>query len=190
MLYAAVFCARYLDLLWSHPFEAQIHVFLSLWNFFLKLFYISSSIYIVFVMLRVFARTREREKAWKFGAACLAGSLFLAPFTMMAFSQKVYWGTVEVGMCPCSGEYMLMTILVSLEFFGNTGVCLRITAAVAAETNHVPTVLDSFYLLTLGSYRAFYILNWIVRKAVDHECKLSSILFKSSLVMDIYCLPS
>lgn len=27
----------------------------------------------------------------------------------------------------------------------------------------VPTVIDSFYLLTLGSYRAFYILNWIVR---------------------------
>ena len=27
----------------------------------------------------------------------------------------------------------------------------------------VPTVFDSFYLLTLGSYRAFYILNWIWR---------------------------
>lgn len=27
----------------------------------------------------------------------------------------------------------------------------------------VPTVIDSYYLLTLGSYRAFYILNWIVR---------------------------
>lgn len=34
----------------------------------------------------------------------------------------------------------------------------------------VPTVIDSFYLLTLGSYRAFYILNWIVRAtdADDH----------------------
>lgn len=31
----------------------------------------------------------------------------------------------------------------------------------------VPTVIDSFYLLTLGSYRAFYILNWIVRGAVE-----------------------
>lgn len=27
----------------------------------------------------------------------------------------------------------------------------------------VPTVIDSFYLATLGSYRAFYILNWLVR---------------------------
>lgn len=31
----------------------------------------------------------------------------------------------------------------------------------------VPTVIDSFYLLTLGSYRAFYILNWIYRGAKD-----------------------
>ena len=33
----------------------------------------------------------------------------------------------------------------------------------------VPTVIDSYYLLTLGSYRAFYILNWIVRGAVEHH---------------------
>jgi ER lumen protein retaining receptor len=27
----------------------------------------------------------------------------------------------------------------------------------------VPTVIDSFYLVTLGTYRAMYVLNWIVR---------------------------
>ena len=27
----------------------------------------------------------------------------------------------------------------------------------------MPTVIDSFYLVTLGSYRAFYIVNWIIR---------------------------
>lgn len=31
----------------------------------------------------------------------------------------------------------------------------------------VPTVIDSFYLVTLGSYRAFYILNWILRAATE-----------------------
>ena len=29
----------------------------------------------------------------------------------------------------------------------------------------VPTVIDSFYLVTLGTYRFLYILNWIVRGA-------------------------
>lgn len=28
----------------------------------------------------------------------------------------------------------------------------------------VPTVIDSFYLLALGSYRAFYCINWFVRE--------------------------
>lgn len=28
----------------------------------------------------------------------------------------------------------------------------------------VPTVIDSYYLLTLGAYRGLYILNWIVRE--------------------------
>lgn len=28
----------------------------------------------------------------------------------------------------------------------------------------VPTVIDSFYLITLGSYRAFYCINWFVRE--------------------------
>lgn len=32
----------------------------------------------------------------------------------------------------------------------------------------VPTVIDSFYLVTLGSYRALYCLNWLVR-GLDKE---------------------
>lgn len=41
----------------------------------------------------------------------------------------------------------------------------------------VPTVIDSFYLLTLGSYRAFYILNWIVRAAQDHKVDVIAAIF-------------
>ena len=38
----------------------------------------------------------------------------------------------------------------------------------------VPTVIDSFYLVTLGSYRAFYIMNWIVRGFQESESRKSS----------------
>jgi ER lumen protein retaining receptor len=31
----------------------------------------------------------------------------------------------------------------------------------------VPTVIDSFYLVTLGTYRFMYVLNWIVRGAQE-----------------------
>ena len=41
-------------------------------------------------------------------------------------------------------------------------------------------MIDSFYLLTLGSYRAFYILNWILRYAYerpDHRPKPVAVIF-------------
>lgn len=41
----------------------------------------------------------------------------------------------------------------------------------------VPTVIDSFYLATLGSYRALYILNWIVRGATHKPNEPISIIF-------------
>lgn len=41
----------------------------------------------------------------------------------------------------------------------------------------VPTVIDSFYLVTLGSYRGFYILNWIVRGASHQGVEPISVIF-------------
>lgn len=46
-------------------------------------------------------------------------------------------------------------------------VCVLPQLLLLRQTN-VPTVIDSFYLLALGSYRAFYIGNWIVR-ALDPD---------------------
>ncbi|KAI4286739.1 MAG: hypothetical protein L6R35_004005 [Caloplaca aegaea] len=123
ILYAMVFCSRYLDLFWTHPTDMP-------WNFILKLFYIGSSFYIIGLMLRVFARTREKERAWKLGAFCLGGSATAAPLVLLIFKKWHHYSFHEL-------------------------VLLRQTS--------VPTVIDSFYLVTLGSYRAFYILNWVVR---------------------------
>jgi ER lumen protein retaining receptor len=41
----------------------------------------------------------------------------------------------------------------------------------------VPTVIDSYYLVTLGGYRALYILNWIVRGATEHTFDPISVIF-------------
>src|SRR3954452_19220917 len=53
---------------------------------------------------------------------------------------------------------MLYTFSIILE-----SVCILPQLLLLRQTS-VPTVIDSFYLLALGSYRAFYILNWIERK--------------------------
>ena len=42
-------------------------------------------------------------------------------------------------------------------------VCVLPQLVLLRQTT-VPTVIDSYYLLTLGSYRGFYILNWILRE--------------------------
>ena len=39
----------------------------------------------------------------------------------------------------------------------------------------VPTVIDSFYLLTLGAYRALYILNWVWRAADANDRKPNAV---------------
>ena len=41
----------------------------------------------------------------------------------------------------------------------------------------VPTVIDSFYLVTLGGYRALYLLNWIYRGATEHFFDPISVIF-------------
>lgn len=78
-----MFCTRYLDLLWTPPFESFTYT----WLFLFKIFYIASSAYIVFLMTSVYARTREREKAWKFGTYCLGGAIILA-LPMTAIFQR------------------------------------------------------------------------------------------------------
>jgi ER lumen protein retaining receptor len=56
-------------------------------------------------------------------------------------------------------------------------VCVLPQLLLLRQTS-VPTVIDSFYLVTLGSYRGFYILNWIVRAAgSEHYFDPVSVLF-------------
>ena len=66
---------------------------------------------------------------------------------------------------------MLYTFSLILE-----SVCVLPQLLLLRQTT-VPTVIDSFYLLTLGSYRAFYILNWIIRAAKEHHFDPISVIF-------------
>ncbi len=93
ILYAAVFCTRYLDL-----FHETI-----LWNYFFKVFYILSTFYTIFIMRWAYPRTREREIAWKMGAAVVAGSLLLSPFVMLIFEPKRYWSFRIVSLSQLPG---------------------------------------------------------------------------------------
>ncbi|KAF2138376.1 uncharacterized protein K452DRAFT_290961 [Aplosporella prunicola CBS 121167] len=144
LLYLIVFCARYVDLFWTR-FYANWHIW---WNFCLKIYFIATTAYTVFIMARVFSRTREREKAMKLAVYALGGSFVLTPFTTWIFSSERE---------PFTLFQNVWTFSIILE-----SVCVLPQLLLLRQTT-VPTVLDSFYLTTLGSYRAFYILNWLVR---------------------------
>ncbi|KAH9906503.1 ER lumen protein retaining receptor-domain-containing protein [Xylariomycetidae sp. FL2044] len=137
MLYAVVFCSRYTDF-----FKES-----SWWNYLFKLFYVTSSIYIIAIMRWLYPRTREREVSWKLGGAILVGSLCLSPFVMLALESRSRWSFF-------TWIWDFSEILES--------VCVLPQLLLLRQTT-VPTVIDSFYLIALGSYRALYILNWIWR---------------------------
>ncbi|CAK7271667.1 hypothetical protein SEPCBS119000_004723 [Sporothrix epigloea] len=143
VLYAIVFCSRYINV-----FSET-----SAWNLFFKIFYITTSFYIIVVMRWVFPRSRELELAWKMGAGILIGSLLLSPFGMLIFISKYIWSFT---MWLWSFSEILESVAVLPQL-----LLLRQTS--------VPTVIDSFYLLALGSYRGFYILNWIERAADPND---------------------
>ncbi|OJJ51314.1 hypothetical protein ASPZODRAFT_12150 [Penicilliopsis zonata CBS 506.65] len=166
LLYALVFLNRYIEL-----FLFRWHD--STWNIFFKIFYILSSIYIIALMMKVYPRTREREKAWKLAIWSVGGSIVLAPIVLWIFSSEYprHWFTEVsdfIGILPQNsrngslnewGKLLQTTWSFSIIL---ESVCVLPQLLLLRQTT-VPTVIDSYYLVTLGSYRALYILNWLVR---------------------------
>ncbi|EUC41028.1 hypothetical protein COCMIDRAFT_107253 [Bipolaris oryzae ATCC 44560] len=151
VLYALVFSTRYLDIFTSSATKDVWHT----WNFSLKIFYTLSSLYIIFLMTSVYARTREREKAWKFGMYCLLGSIIITPLWYLIFKKTLI-----------GHSSFLKFLWVFSEILES--VCIIPQLLLLRQTT-VPTVIDSYYLVALGTYRFLYVLNWIVRGAnEDH----------------------
>lgn len=59
-----------------------------IWNISFKLFYLTSSFYVVFLMMKVFPRTRERERAWKLGLWSVVGSIVMAPIAIAILERE------------------------------------------------------------------------------------------------------
>ncbi|KAK4202228.1 ER lumen protein retaining receptor-domain-containing protein [Triangularia verruculosa] len=137
LFYAAVFVTRYTDLF------SETHA----WNYFFKVFYLLSSFYTIGIMRFVYPRTREKETAWKLAALVLTGSLVLSPFVMLIFDKKNEWAFAE-------WLWVFSQILES--------VCVLPQLLLLRQTT-VPTVITSFYIVFLGSYRGLYLLNWFLR---------------------------
>lgn len=83
LLYALVFFTRYLDLFSSYSWTFSYYGAGVLWNTPFKLTFLASSFYLIFLMMRVYPRTRERERAWKLGIWSVVGSVVIAPLAIV-----------------------------------------------------------------------------------------------------------
>lgn len=125
-------------------------------------------------MTSVYARTREREKAWKLGMYCLLGSVFMATpwYTILKRWNwfDPYYPVLQVGYDSRWSRNDNTDVSKIFWVFSQIleSVCVIPQLLLLRQTT-VPTVLDSYYLVTLGSYRFLYVLNWIVRGATEPD---------------------
>jgi len=132
-LYVAVYVSRYLDLLWGD--------WVSLYNFVMKLFFIGSSCYILYLMKYRFRPTHDPSIdtfriEYLVGPAVILSLIFNYAYT----ATEILW----------SYSIFLEAVAILPQLF-----MLQRTGEAETITTH--------YLAALGAYRGLYIPNWIYR---------------------------
>jgi len=135
ILYAAVFTCRYLDLFTN---------FYSLYNTVLKFVFLSCTYYIIYLVLcdPQIKATYDVDKKDTFKIEYL-----LVPSAVLAVLTAVDWSILEL-LWTASIYIEAVAILPQLFMLQTTGEC---------------EALNSHYIVTLGGYRALYLLNWVYR---------------------------
>eukprot|EP00747_Dinoflagellata_sp_TGD_P196296 gnl/TRDRNA2_/TRDRNA2_66204_c0_seq1.p1 gnl/TRDRNA2_/TRDRNA2_66204_c0~~gnl/TRDRNA2_/TRDRNA2_66204_c0_seq1.p1 ORF type:complete len:218 (-),score=30.02 gnl/TRDRNA2_/TRDRNA2_66204_c0_seq1:107-760(-) len=138
-MYAIVFIARYLDLLWS---------FISIYNTVMKIIFITSTLYLIYLM-RVkppVATTYDRTAdSFQYEVYCLGPCAILALLT--------------------TDEYALSELLWTMSIWLESVAILP--QLILLQSIREVENLTSDFVGTMGAYRAFYILNWIYRYFAD-----------------------
>ncbi|KAH9047333.1 ER lumen protein retaining receptor [Lactarius hengduanensis] len=158
-LYATVFIMRYLDLF--HPSQ------FSLYNIVMKLFFITSSVYTLFLMKVRFRPTND-PSIDTFRVEYLVG-----PALILALIFNYSYKLVEVFW---SFSIFLESVAILPQLF-----ILQRTGEAETITTH--------YLAALGAYRGLYIPNWIYRYFVDDVVDPISImagLVQTGLYLDFF----
>ncbi|PIL33651.1 hypothetical protein GSI_04274 [Ganoderma sinense ZZ0214-1] len=150
-MYATVFITRYLDLFWD---------WVSLYNFVMKVFFIASSSYILFLM-KVKYRPTHDPSIDTFRVEYIA-----APCAVLALLFH-YTFTISELLWSFSIFLEAVAILPQLFMLQRMG---------EAET------ITTHYLAALGAYRALYIPNWIYRYFTETEHRIDVIAVTAGLV--------
>ena len=82
-----------------------------MWNPFFKVFYILSSFYIILLMMKMYPRTREREKAWKLTIWSVGGSVVLAPIAVLITYKGRHWLREVSCLNPLHSNILMISIV-------------------------------------------------------------------------------
>ncbi|ORX83195.1 putative er lumen protein retaining receptor [Basidiobolus meristosporus CBS 931.73] len=139
LLYAIVFTTRYLDLFTHFTYSA--------YNTLMKIFFLGSSFYILYLIRKKYPTTYSAEKDK------LRLEYFIGPSALFALLFAAKYTTMEI-MWTFSLALEAVAILPQLYMLSTTG---------EAET------ITTHYLGALGGYRAMYLLNWIYRYLFENH---------------------
>eukprot|EP00768_Dysnectes_brevis_P004193 gnl/Dysnectes_brevis/2993_a3691_1344.p1 GENE.gnl/Dysnectes_brevis/2993_a3691_1344~~gnl/Dysnectes_brevis/2993_a3691_1344.p1 ORF type:complete len:239 (-),score=46.72 gnl/Dysnectes_brevis/2993_a3691_1344:44-760(-) len=136
LLYIIVYITRYLDLFWN---------FKSLYNYLFKLFYIITSVYVLYLITNrykdSYVEAKDRTPVlYLIGPAFGLSLIFARPWTPFEIIWTFSLFLEAVAMVP--QFHMLYISKITENFSGD-------------------------YIAALGAYRFFYILNWLYRRFVD-----------------------
>src|SRR5690606_23676901 len=116
--------------------------------------YITTSIYTIFLLLRVFPRSREAEKEWRTALYILLFACACTPIAAVIDCKErgieVFWNILS----PVTLGWSFSQPLESLAILPQMSLLRYVD---------IETAITSYYLVALGSYRAFYVVMWIAR---------------------------
>ncbi|ORE21291.1 ER lumen protein retaining receptor [Rhizopus microsporus] len=138
LLYAIVFVTRYLDLFTK---------FISLYNTSMKIFFIASSVYILYLMHIKFKATYD------------AG--------LDTFRIEYLLGVASLLGLATTAEYSIIEVLWTFSIWLESAAILP-QLFMLQKTGEAETI-TTHYIFALGAYRALYILNWIYRYYVENH---------------------
>ncbi|KAF7376756.1 Protein-ER retention receptor [Mycena sanguinolenta] len=129
--------------------------FVSLYNTVMKIIYIASAFYVLVVMRWIYPHSQENRMAWH------ATYIILGFSVLASLIFNYHFNATEI----------LWSFSIVLEAF-----CVIPQLILLRETT-TPTVITSYYLLALGSYRALYIPNWVLRFFFDNVLDPIAVVF-------------
>eukprot|EP01098_Paradermamoeba_levis_P016361 TRINITY_DN87_c0_g1_i1.p1 TRINITY_DN87_c0_g1~~TRINITY_DN87_c0_g1_i1.p1 ORF type:complete len:215 (+),score=51.80 TRINITY_DN87_c0_g1_i1:183-827(+) len=155
-LYALIFATRYLDIFWN---------FLSYYNTLMKIIFLVSSFYIIFLMRTKFKHSYDKEH-----------DTFRVLFLVVpAFILALL---VHQELTPAE---VLWTFSIYLE-----AVAILPQIFLLQRTGEVDNI-TSHYIFALGGYRFFYLLNWIYRYFTEEDYVQWIVWVSGGVQTVLYC---